>query len=215
MKLAIFIPDDADFSNAAPVGSGEVVYIHYRVRRGPFLSRRLRRRFGEVLRGAYTFDRYFAERLSLPVPTGDAARLVHAVWDRLLPEGVVQLSLAPGEGFLFDTVLRAARRVQFLELLGDAALSPLADAIEAETGLVVPIVSAPHEGEGALSVFLPGAVGGTGLDLTCPETTVGVLPPPALRKIAALVGTSLETLAALLPFFGFSYADADVFCKNS
>ncbi len=214
MRLAIFIPDTEDFVKAEPVGSGEALYVHYRVRRGPFPRLRLRRRLYPHLAGAYTLDAFFAERFSLPVPKSDVRKLVHAVWDRLLPSDVTQLSLAPGEGVLLETVLRAARRVQFLELLGDASLSPLADAIEAETGMVVPIVSAPHPTENGLSVHLPGALGGEGLDLSAPEGVLTVLPPPALRKVTAHVGTSLKTLAALLPFFGFSYEDADVFCKK-
>ncbi len=214
MKLAIFIPDTADFTKSIPIGHGEAVFLHYRIRRGFLGARRARRRLLREARGAYTFDTAFSEQLSLPIPAGDAARLVHTVWDRLLPEDITLLSLAPGEGYLPETVLRAARKVRFLELLGDASLSPLADFLEAETGMVVPIVAAPHTAEGALSVYLPGSRGGAGLDLTQPDRTLSFLPPPTLRSLTPHTGTSARTIAALLSFFDIPYADVDVFCKK-
>ena len=213
MRLAIFIPDTSDLTETETIGTGEVLYIHFKVRRGLLSKKRLLRYLEREAEGAYTFDAYFARLLALSTPRGEVCALIHAVFPRLVPEGTVQLSLFPGEGYREEAVLTAARRVQFLELVGDAALSPLADRIEAETGLVVPIVASPHEEENALFVRLPGAKAGAGLDLTTPEA-LSFLPPPALRRVTSFVGTDASVLAALLPFFGFTHADVDVFCKK-
>ena len=212
-KLAVFIEDSADFTTRETVGRGEAVYIHYRRRRGLFPKARLARYRKRAAEGAYTLDRAVAEEAGLPLLSGDAARLVHASAHKLLPPEVSHLALFPGVGWQVEAILEMARRVRFLELIGEEN-EGLAARIEEETGLSVPLLGQVTENAGKCIMRLPGAPSGSGLDLTAPNKACVFLPPPPLRRLFAHTDGDGNALEALVRFFGFAPDSVGIFCRN-
>ncbi len=212
-KLAVFIEDDADFIRQETVGRAEGLYVHYRRRRGPFASLRLARYIKGAASGAVCVDREIAESTGLPLLSGDAGRLVHAACYKLLPAGTTHLALFPGVGWQTEAILEMARRVRFLELIGEGN-EALAAQIEEETGLMVPLFGQVTEEADKCIMRLPGAPGGCGIDLTVPHKACVFAPPPPLRALFAHTRGDGDTLEALLRFFGFAPQSVGIFCRN-
>ncbi len=213
-KLAVFIQDTKDFTETEGIGQGTAVYIHFRKRRGLFSARRLTRYLRGESTDCFTCDASFAARLGLARLSGSGARLIHACAPGLLPEGTTHLALFPGVGWKTEAILELARRVRFLELIGGAETEALREAIEAETGLSVPVFSRYKPAAGKLCMRLPGAPGGSGLDLSDPHAGCTFLPPAPLRRLYTLSGGDGDTLDALLSFFEFPPSSVHVFLSN-
>lgn len=208
----MFIEDTKDEVTAETVGTGEVIYIRYRRRRGLFAGKRLTRFLEESSRGCATVGTPPGS-LSLPVLGGDAGTLVHARAARFVPPGTERLSLFPGKGYNRTAILEIASRARYLELIGGKEEETLAEEIGEETGLSVPVFPVLRK-RGQNILRLPGAPAGEGLDLSNPTKSCTFLPPPPLRSVCRAVGTEGDTLAALLSFFGFSATDGEIFCRN-
>ncbi len=213
-KLAILIPDTKDFTETETVGSGTCMYIHFKRRRGPFAQKRLTRFLAEKTAGCAVIEERWAKVLELPLLRGDAGRLVHANAVRLLPPNVEHLALFPGRGWQKESILALSQRVRFPELIGGEEAERLAAEVEAETGLAVPVFPVLRPRPEKLVLRLPGAKGGSGLDLSRPEKNCTFLPPPSLRRVCTHTDGSGDTLDALLLFFGFAPSDAGVFLSN-
>jgi|GEM_PF-1619124 len=213
-KLAVFIQDTKDFTETEAIGRGTAVYIHFRKRRGLFAARRLTKYLRCESADCFTCDRLFAARLGLACLSGNAARLVHACAPQLLPEGTTHLALFPGVGWQTEAILELARRVRFLELIGGEETNALREAVEAETGLSVPVFSHYKPAAGKLCMRLPGAPRGCGLDLSAPHTRCTFLPPAPLRRLYALSGGDGDMLDALLSFFEFPPSSVHIFLSN-
>ena len=93
----------------------------------------------------------------------------------------------------------------------------LAETIEEETGLRVPVFPKYRPGEGKIALRLPGgaACEGETMDVSMPTKSCIFAPPPILRPLCSHVGNDGDTLEALLSFFGISYAEAGIFLSKS
>lgn len=211
-RLAVFIEDTKDEVTAETVGKGQVIYIRYRHRRGPFARKRLSQFLEESSRGCATIGTPPGS-LSLPVLKGNVGTLVHARAARFVPPGTERLSLFPGKGYTSAAILEISSRVRYLELIGGKEEERLAEEIGEETGLSVPVYPVLRN-RGQKILRLPGAPAGEGLDLSNPAKSCTFLPPLPLRSVCRVVGTDGDTLAALLSFFGFSFGEGEVFCRN-
>lgn len=213
-RLAVFIEDTKDFTETDKVGSGEVVYVHYRMRRGLFAGRRLSRFLTEKTRGCAVCCTPPVRLEECEQITGSQSELVHKLADRLVPSGTKHLVLFPGQGWHRPAILRIARKVRFLELVGDSSLETLAEEISEETGLSVPVLQEMGNRDGKEILRLPGAPPGTGVDVTAPEKNCRFLPPPSLRRVCAVTGTDGNILAGLLSFFDLPEEEIGVFLSN-
>lgn len=213
-RIAIFLEDTKDWHETEAVGRGEVVYLHFRPRRGLLARRRLARFLAEKAAGCTVLEAPVA--LPCPrLPAGDAGALVHACAARIVPSGTERLALFPGRGWQREVILEIAEKVRFLELVGGAEAEALAEEIGAETGLSVPVFPCLRPEAGKTVLRLPGAPKGCGLDLSDPCRTCTFLPPQSLRRVCRYVGTDGQTVAALMSFFGFAPWEACVFLSKS
>lgn len=216
--MVIFIPDKADTARWETIGSGRCLYLRYRKRRGLFAEKRTKR-YLQKAKGCSTSDAFWAKKLGLPLLSGSGTELVLALCDRLVPEAAAEkcLALSVGERYDAEAIIRIARRVRTMELIAPESAASLAETIEEETGLSVPIFPAYRPGEGKIALRLPGGAdcGKDAIDVSCPDASCLFAPPSALRPLCTHVGSDGDTLAALLPFFGFSYGDAGIFLSKS
>ncbi len=206
--------DTKDYTEAEAIGSGEAVYIHYRPRRGLLARRRLTRFLAEKAADCAVVQPPPVEGMALRQLHGDAATLVCAAAARLLPPGIARLALFPGQWATEAVLLEIAGQVRFPELIGGTEAAAMALKIEAETGLSVPVFPVLRPEPGKVVLRLPGAPAGCGLDLSDPCRSCTFLPPPPLRRLCRVLRADGNTLAALLPFFGFTPRDAGVFLSN-
>ncbi len=210
--LALFCPDTRTYSVSDTVGSGTVHRLHYRAPRGFGKKRREARLLSSLAVGMQGIQPDFCALSGIPCISGDAARLMYMHLPTLLPRHADRIALFPGNSLSVDTLTALSSRVQFLEIIGGAALASLTEDILNETGVCIPFRSTPSPG--FLPVRLPGAEKGAGIDLTNPETSCRFLPPPALRSFWSLTPKTGAALDALLTFFGLPPLSAGVFLSN-
>ncbi len=214
--LSVFIPDAVNTARWEPVGSGRCLYIRY-MEKPKFFQKRAVKKHLLRAKGTYAVQAEFAEKLSLPLLSGDGKKLVLSLCDRLVPKAAEEegLVLSVGEEFDEAAILEIARRVRTLEIISKADLTGLCGKIEEETGLIVPVYT-KYQPAKKIFMRLPGgmAVGKGAIDLSAPEKTCLFAPPEALRPLCKIVGSDGNTLEALLRFFGFSYGDADIFLSK-
>lgn len=215
-ELSVFIPDGTNTARWEPMGTGRCLYLRYQENPNIFQKRKVKKHLLRA-KGTHTLQAAFAEKLSLPLLSGDSTRLVHALCHRLVPKVAEEQGLVLSVGETFDTaaILEIARRVRTLEILSADDISPLTEKIEEETGLVVPVYTAYQPAE-KVFMRLPGgmACGKGAIDLSKPQKACLFAPPAPLRPLCKIVGSDGNTLEALLRFFGFSYGEADIFLSK-
>ncbi len=216
--LAVFIPDEVNTARWEVIGAGRCLYLRYAEKKGFFAKRRVKKHLKKAA-GCTTLDRGFAEKLSLPHLSGDANRLLLAICYKLVPSEAAEEGLVLSVGKVYDTeaILEIARNVRTLELICPEGGEALAEKIEEETGLSVPVyTSFPGQTEKPC-LRLPGGIacGEGAIDVSCPLESCVFAPPAGLRALCTKVGTDGDTIEALLQFFGYTLRDADVFLSKS
>lgn len=214
-ELSVFIPDAVNTARWEPIKNGRCLYIRYMEKPKMFGKRKVKKHL-ERAKGTYAVQAEFAEKLSLPLLSGNGEKLVLALCHRLVPKAAeAGLVLSVGEEFDEAAILEIAKRVRTLEMISTADLEALCSKIEEETGLIVPVYK-EYRPMDKIFMRLPGgmAVGKGAIDLSCPKKTCLFSPPEALRPLCKIVGSDGDTLEALLRFFGFSYGEADIFLSK-
>lgn len=211
-RLAVFCRDTRTYEACDVIGTGEVNRLHYRPPRGFFKKRREEKLLSSFADGMEGVQPDFCILSGIPCIKGDASRLVFAHLPALLGKKAERIALYPGEALSGNLLTALSEHVRFLEIVGDARHERLAEDILIETGICIPVRTMPSEG--FLSVRLPGAAKGRGLDLTEPELACRFLPPAPLREVWPYVPKTGATLDALLQFFELSPLSAGVFLSN-
>lgn len=211
-ELALFCRDTHFLKETETIGTGEATILHYRAPRGFGKKKREVRFLSGMCHGMYGIQPSYCTLLQIPCLMGDASRLVMAHLPALLPRKEERISLFPGTALTEKELATLSAHVPFLEIIGDGTWETLTEAAYCETGICIPVRSAPSPG--FFSVRLPGASQGKGLDLSDPEKSLRFLPPPPLRKVWTYAPKTGAALDALLTFFDLSPVSASVFLSN-